>query len=55
MAYTITKDCIGCGACVPVCPQACISEGDPYVIAAADCIDCDACADECPVGACVKA
>jgi ferredoxin len=52
MAYTISEECISCGACVDVCPVSAISEGEgKYVIDAATCIDCGACADTCPVDA----
>ena len=55
MAYTITDDCISCGACVDECPCGAISEGDgKYVIDADACADCGACADACPVGAPVE-
>ena len=52
MAYKINQDeCIGCGACEPVCPVECISELDDgkRIIDASKCIDCGACAGECPV------
>lgn len=52
MAYKITDDCIGCGACAAECPVEAISEKDgKYVIDADKCLDCGACAGTCPVGA----
>jgi len=51
MAYFITEECIGCGACKEECPVDCISEGDIYVINAEECIDCGNCAQVCPVDA----
>ncbi len=51
MAYKITDECIGCGACESECPVSCISAGDVYVIDADSCIDCGNCANVCPVGA----
>jgi ferredoxin len=61
MAYTITEECINCGACEPECPNQAISAGEErYVIDPAKCTECvghfDAsqCAAVCPVDACVK-
>jgi ferredoxin len=52
MAYTITDDCIMCGACVGECAVDAISEGtSKYAIDADLCIDCGACAEVCPTGA----
>ncbi len=62
MAYTITDECIACGACEPECPVNAISEGDPiYNINADTCVECNGysdtphCAENCPVEACVPA
>lgn len=51
MAYKISEDCIGCGACQAGCPVDAITDGTPYVIDENACIDCGACAGACPVGA----
>jgi ferredoxin len=52
LAYTISDECINCGACDDSCPVAAISEsGDKRVIDEAGCIDCGACVDTCPVDA----
>ena len=51
MAYTISDDCIMCGACADNCPCDAISEGDgKYEINADACVDCGSCAEVCPVG-----
>jgi len=52
MAYTVSSDCISCGACATACPVEAISEGDSqYVIDAEKCTDCGACSQLCPVSA----
>ena len=52
MAYVITDECIGCGACEGECPVGAISEQDGKMTIDADtCIECGACAGNCPVGA----
>ena len=52
MAYSISDDCIACGACEAECPVSAFSEGDgKYEIDADACLSCGACAGVCPVGA----
>ena len=52
MAFKISDECIGCGACAGECPVGCISVADcKYVIDADSCVECGACANACPVGA----
>ena len=52
LAYTISDECVSCGACAPECPLDCISEGDSkFVINAETCISCGACAGACPTDA----
>lgn len=54
MAVKIDKDtCIGCGACVGVCPVSALSlDSEGKSECNADlCIDCHACIGTCPVGA----
>ncbi|MDR1714090.1 MAG: 4Fe-4S binding protein [Coriobacteriales bacterium] len=45
-----SDDCIGCLACVEVCPTAAISSDDPAVVSAS-CIGCGACINACAVDA----
>ncbi len=52
MAYTISDECISCGACAGECPFEAISEGSTHFEINADvCQDCGACADTCPTSA----
>jgi ferredoxin len=52
MAYTISDECVNCGACESECPVSCIAAGDSkYVIDAEACISCGQCANVCPVSA----
>ena len=53
--YFITDACIGCGNCLPVCPQNCIiSERQPYVIVQEHCLHCGNCLTSCPAEAVKK-
>ena len=53
--YAITDACIGCGSCVSVCPQACITGGEqPFVIQQEHCLHCGNCLQACPVGAVIR-
>lgn len=53
MAYQITEDCVGCGACAKKCPEKAIS-GQPksqHHIDPLFCVGCGACFNTCPRGA----
>ena len=53
--FSITDACIGCGSCLPVCPQNCIrSGGNPFGIEQEHCLHCGNCMKVCPVGAVQK-
>jgi ferredoxin len=60
LAYRITGECIGCGACEPECRNEAISEGEAFNMIDPDkCTECvgwfdsPRCAEVCPVdGAC---
>ena len=53
--YRIADACIGCGRCVEVCPQDCIStDGLPFVIAQGHCLHCGNCLAVCPAGAVIR-
>ena len=53
--YTITDACIGCGSCVAVCPQSCITGGEPpFMIRQEHCLHCGNCLRACPVGAVIR-
>lgn len=50
----IAADCIGCGACVGVCPVAAITLNGVASIDGLACIGCGSCAAVCPTGAIVN-
>jgi NAD-dependent dihydropyrimidine dehydrogenase PreA subunit len=47
------KKCIGCGACVSVCPQNVfeMKGGKSHAERPEDCVECGACVENCPVSA----
>ncbi len=53
MAYAITSDCIGCQACIRICPSDAISgeKKERHTVDTNGCIDCGACGRVCPVKA----
>lgn len=54
IGYKIGEKCIGCGYCLKVCPQKCITKGNPYKINKENCLHCGLCYEECPVKAIEK-
>lgn len=51
---TLNADaCVGCGACVEVCPHAvfALRAGKAEIVDRASCMECGACAKNCPTGA----
>ncbi|HOO64154.1 MAG TPA: 4Fe-4S binding protein [Synergistaceae bacterium] len=52
MAAVVDKDvCVGCEACVSVCPVEAISMVDGKAEVGDACVDCGACVSACPVEA----
>jgi len=52
--HILTDSCIGCGACVKVCPEGdvlALIDGKATIVNAHKCIGHGLCAEECPVGA----
>lgn len=54
MAVKVTEQCIGCGACVDVCPFGAIVMQDGKAFITEACTACGACIDVCPVGAIIR-
>ncbi len=53
MSFSITDECVGCGACVKLCPVGAV-HGEKQQLHAIDaglCIECAACGRICPAGA----
>ncbi len=49
MAAVVDKDkCVGCEACVSVCPVETISMTDGKAVVGDACVDCGACVSACP-------
>ena len=52
MAYQISDNCLGCGACVVACAvDAIYADNRKFKIDEEKCISCGACTDLCPISA----
>jgi len=52
MPVKIDKEkCVGCEACVDVCPVSAIKMKDGKAVVGDECVDCGACVSQCPTGA----
>lgn len=51
--FDISNKCIGCGKCKKICPQQCISAGEPFFINQNHCLHCGLCFESCPAKAIV--
>ena len=50
--FKVDKEkCVGCGACVNVCPAGAISVKDDKAVISDKCVDCGRCVQVCPAGA----
>ncbi len=50
--FVIENDCIGCGACIDICPAECINLKMPSPVAINDnCVNCGLCVPICPMNA----
>lgn len=54
MAIKVTEQCIGCGACVDVCPFGAIIMEDGKAVITEACTACGACIEVCPVSAIIR-
>lgn len=52
--YFVTEKCIGCGKCLPVCPQNCIDLNAQATIRQEHCLHCGNCMRICPSNAIIR-
>jgi electron transfer flavoprotein alpha subunit len=54
VAVLVTKECIGCGTCEPVCPFGAIEIKEGKALITEACTQCGACIETCPVEAIIR-
>lgn len=54
LTYTVTAECVGCGACLLTCPERAIRPAGGQLVVLDVCTGCGECAEVCPVDACLE-
>jgi flavoprotein len=54
LTYTVTSECVGCGACLRTCPEHAIRPAGGRLVVLSTCTGCGECAEICPVDACLE-
>lgn len=45
---SVNKDCVGCGACIEVCPMMALSMDKKKIKCNSNCVNCKMCIEACP-------